>query len=39
MVRIFFADERMRREYEKLSSSREFSDLFRFIQRAIAWMT
>jgi len=35
MVRIFFADERVRREYEKLSSSREFSDLFRFIQRAI----
>ena len=35
MVKVYFADEKVAKEYERLSSSKEFADLFRFIQRAI----
>ncbi len=35
MVEIYFADRKVQAEYEKLKSKREFSDLYRFIKRAI----
>ncbi len=35
MVNVYFADEKVAKEYEKLSTSKEFSELFRFIKRAI----
>jgi len=35
MVKVYFADDKVSKEYQKLSSSKEFSDLFRSVQRAI----
>lgn len=35
MAKIYFADENVKHEYEKLSSNNEFKDLFHFIQRAL----
>ena len=35
MVKIYFADDKIRKDYERLESSEEFKDLYRFIQRAI----
>ena len=35
MVRIYFADEKVEKNFEKLKTNREFKDLYRFIQRAI----
>lgn len=35
MVNVYFADEKVAKEYEKLSTSKEFADLFHFIKRAI----
>jgi len=32
---VYFADEKVRKAYEKLSASQEFNDLFRYIKRAI----
>jgi hypothetical protein len=35
MIGIYFADEKVRRNFEKLKANEEFKDLYRFICRAI----
>ena len=35
MIKVYFADDSVRKEYEKLSSNSEFSGLFRSIQKSI----
>lgn len=35
MIEIYFADEKVRSNFEKLKANEEFKDLYRFIRRAI----
>jgi hypothetical protein len=35
VIEIYFADKKIKADYEKLKKSKEFKDLYRFIQRAL----